>query len=162
MGWFAQLQWDCVERTQAGLDWLARRRGRAPELPEHLETGLKGEEAAYFHLSRKGYQVVARRWSAGNIPGDVDLIAWQHQLLCFFEVKSRTAHDATAAEVAVDQHKRKVLRRLAHNYVRQLPQPLPPLVRFDVISVYLLPGKTPDIQHFENAFGWNEGRRDWE
>jgi hypothetical protein len=31
-----------------------------------------------------------------------------------------------------------------------------------VISVYLLPGKTPDIQHFENAFGWNEGRRDWE
>jgi putative endonuclease len=162
MGWLAQLRWDCVEQTQAGLEWLARRRDRAPNLPAHLEIGIKGEDLAYFHVSRKGYEVVARRWSAGNIPGDVDLIAWQDQLLCFFEVKTRTAHDATAAEVAADQHKRKVLRRLAHNYVRQLPQPIPPQVRFDVISVYLLPGKEAEIQHFENAFGWNEHRRHWE
>ena len=162
MGWLAQLRWDCMEQAEAGLDWLTLRRGRAPDLPEHLEIGIKGEDAAYFHLSRRSYQVVARRWSAGNIPGDLDLIAWQGELLCFFEVKTRTARDATAAEVAVDLHKRKVLRRLAHNYLRQLPQPVPPQVRFDVISVYMVPGEKVEIEHFENAFGWNERRRDWE
>ena len=43
-------------------------------------------------------------------------------MLCFIEVKTRTAHDMTPAEVAVDSHKRAVLRRLARRYVRQLPQ----------------------------------------
>ena len=128
----------------------------------HLATGIEGEDAAFFHLSRRGYRVVARRWSAGNVPGDVDLIAWQGELLCFVEVKTRTAHDATAAEVAVDWHKRRVLRRLARTYVRQLPQPIPPQVRFDVVSVYLVPAEQPEVVHFENAFGWGERRRDWE
>jgi putative endonuclease len=162
MGWLAQLTTDCVERALAGLDWLGARRGKAPALPLHLATGLGGEDAAYFFLTRKGYRVVARRWSAGNLPGDVDLIAWQDQLLCFVEVKTRTAHDATAAEVAVDSHKRNLLRRLARQYVRQLPQEVAPQVRFDVVSVYLVPGQKREFVHFENAFGWNEQRRDWE
>ena len=95
---------------------------------------------------------------AGNVPGDVDLIAWLDELLCFVEVKTRTAHDATAAEVAVDWHKRRILRRLARNYVRQLPSALAPQVRFDVVSVYLVPGEKPELVHFENAFGWDERR----
>ena len=73
----------CTERALAGLDWLAARRGRSRALPAHLLTGFEGEEAAYFHLRRKGYTVVARRWTAGNVPGDVDLIAWQGPMLCF-------------------------------------------------------------------------------
>ena len=162
MAWLAQMTTDCLERAMAGLDWLAARRGRTPVLPPHLSTGIEGEDAAYFYLTRKGYRVVARRWSAGNLPGDVDLIAWQDQLLCIVEVKTRTAHDATAAEVAVDSHKRHLLRKLARQYVRQLPQQTPPQVRFDVMSVYLVPGQAKEFVHFENAFGWNEQRRDWE
>ena len=161
MGWLARMRWGCVERAQAGLDWLARWRGRAPALPTHLETGFDGEDAAYFDLSRKGYQVVARRWSSGNVPGDVDLIAWQSTILCFIEVKTRTAHDLTPAESAVDRHKRKVLRRLARIYVRQLPQEIPPQVRFDVMSVYMLPGEHVEIVHFENVFAWSENRAEW-
>lgn len=151
-----------MESALNGLDWLATRRARAVAMPAHLATGLQGEDAAYFYLSRKGYRVVARRWSAGNVPGDLDLIAWMDELLCFVEVKARTAHDATAAEVAVDWHKRRVLRRLARNYIRQLPQSMPPQVRFDVVSVYLVPGEKPEVVHFENAFGWDERRIDWE
>ena len=59
------------------LHWLAARRGRAAACPAHLVTGIEGENAAFFYLRRKGYMVVARRWSAGNVPGDLDLIAWQ-------------------------------------------------------------------------------------
>lgn len=144
-----------------GLDWVARRRGRDESLPAHLTTGIEGEDAAFFFLRRNGYMVVARRWSSGDVPGDVDLIAWQGPMLCFIEVKTRTARDATPAEVAVDGHKRTVLRRLARRYVRQLPQETAPPVRFDVISVYLVPGQEKEFMHFEGAFGWSEyGGRD--
>lgn len=162
MEWLTQLRIDCIERAMGGLDWMARHRGKGPALPAHLVTGVQGEDAAYFYMRRKGYVVVARRWSPGHSPGDVDLIAWQGPLLCIVEVKTRTAHDATAAEVAVDAHKRTMLRRLARMYVRQLPQQTAPPVRFDVISVYLVPGQKKEFVHFEGAFGWSEGREDWE
>jgi len=151
-----------LERSLAGLQRLARLRDAQPKLPEHLVTGLAGERAAYFYLRRKGYVVVARRWSAGVEPGDIDLVAWQDEMLCFVEVKTRTARDTTPAEVAVDAHKRTILRRLARHYVRQLPLETRPPVRFDVVSVYLVPGKKCEVEHFGNAFGWSEGREsDW-
>jgi putative endonuclease len=161
MDFMAQLRMGSAQRAIAGLDWL-RRRNRAADLPAHLLTGLEGEEAAYFFLRRKGYTVVARRWSAGDLRGDVDLIAWQGPLLCVVEVKTRTAHDLTPAESAVDAQKRHMLRRLACRYLRQLPQQTPPQVRFDVVSVYLVPGQEREFVHFENAFGWKEDRKDWE
>jgi putative endonuclease len=156
-----QIRIGCTERTVAGMHWMARRRGGASAMPAHLETGIEGEDAAFFYLRRKGYVVVARRWSAGNLPGDIDLIAWQGTMLCFIEVKTRTAHDLTPAEVAVDSHKRSTLRRLARQYVRQLPQETAPPVRFDVLSVYLVPEEETEFVHFEGAFGWSE-RRDSE
>jgi len=149
-----------LERALAGLDGIACRRGR-PTIADHLATGIAGEDAAFFFLRRKGYVVVARRWSSGDRPGDIDLIAWQGALLCFVEVKTRTARDMTPAEAAIDRHKRYTLRRLATQYVRQLPLPERPPVRFDVVSVYLVPGQAREFVHFENAFGWEErGHRD--
>lgn len=158
-----------LERVLAWLDKVAQRRGRS-NVAAHLATGIAGEDAAFFFLRRKGYVVVARRWSSGGRPGDIDLIAWQGPVLCFIEVKTRTAQDMTPAEAAVDRHKRYTLRRLATQYLRQLPKPYPatadllagtpqsqfPQVRFDVISVYLLTGQEREFVHFENAFGWEE------
>lgn len=151
-----QLRVALLERGLLALDRLTRNRGT--ELPMHLKTGLRGEDAAFFYLRRKGYTVVARRWSAGNVPGDVDLIAWDGPLLCFIEVKTRTAHDMSPAESAVDRHKQFTLKRLARAYLRQIPEPEPPPVRFDIVSVYALPGEMPEIVHFENAFGWTNRR----
>jgi len=55
-------------------------------------------------------------------------------------------------------HKRKMLRRLVRQYMRQLPDGSSPQARFDVISVYLEPGKAAEFEHFESAFGWREPR----
>jgi len=156
MTWLDQLRIGGEERALAGLNSITRRRVRAAGMPAHLIVGIDGEVAAFFYLRRKGYVVVARRWSSGNLPGDIDLIAWLGPMLCFIEVKTRTAHDLTPAEVAVDSHKRHTLRRLARQYVRQLPQETAPPSRFDVISVYLIPGKEKEFQHFEGSFGWTE------
>jgi putative endonuclease len=150
-----------LERGYAGLQWAARHSGRASALPDHLVTGIAGEDAAYFYLRRKGYVVVARRWSAPHQHGDIDLIAWRGEMLCIVEVKTRTAHDMAPAEASVDSHKRMMLRRLARQYVRQLPQAQAPQVSFDVISVYLVPGKQKEFFHFEAAFGWSD-RQDGE
>ncbi len=156
MRWFEQMRIGCEERALAGLGWVARKRTGDEGLPAHLVTGIEGENAAFFHLRRKGYTIVARRWSSGELPGDVDLIAWQGPMLCFVEVKTRSARDANPAEIAVDSHKRDILRRLARQYVHQLPQETAPPVRFDVLSVYLVRGERKEFQHFESAFGWSE------
>jgi len=155
MGWMAQMRIGCEERVLAGLTGIARWSGGEGG-PAHLATGKDGEDAAFFFLRRKGYVVVARRWSSGDHPGDIDLIAWQGALLCMVEVKTRTAHDLYSAETSVDWHKRNTLRKLARQYVRQLPMELPPPVRFDVLSIYLIPGKEKEFQHFEGSFGWTE------
>jgi putative endonuclease len=167
MGWLAQRRITWIEqslvglRWAAGLSWVARRGAGSARRPDHLKTGIEGETAAFFYLQRKGYIVVARRWGSGYQRGDLDLIAWQGPMLCFVEVKTRTAHDMAAAEVTVDTHKRNVLRKLARHYVRQLPMKAAPPVRFDVLSVYLVPGKEKEFVHFEGAFGWSE-REDYE
>lgn len=156
MGWLERKRITWQERTLAAMKWAAQRSGRSVRGPTHLATGIDGEDAAFFYLRSKGYIVVARRWSSGLQRGDLDLIAWQGELLCFIEVKTRTAHDMAAAEAAVDTNKRNTLRKLARHYVRQLPMTTSPPVRFDVLSVYLLPGKAKEFVHFEGAFGWSE------
>lgn len=161
MSWLERLRIFCVEGTVRGLDRLAGRRESAEERTAHLETGIAGERAAYFYLCRKGYQVVARRWTSHRCPGDLDLVAWDGAILCIVEVKTRTAHGLLPAESAVDGHKREVLRRLARQYVKQLGRPQAPPLRFDVLSVYLLPGKEAEIVHFEACFGSSE-RRSWD
>lgn len=148
-----------MERSLAGLKWFARKRGRSPG-PAHLTVGIEGEDAVFFYLLRRGYVIVARRWSAGDVHGDVDLIAWDGPVLCFIEVKTRTSRDMTPAETAVDDHKRNVLRRLARRYVRLLPGSEMPPVRFDVMSVYAVRGQEREFVHFEGAFAWDEGWRD--
>ena len=150
-----KMRLQCLEHGLGVLDGWARRKGGAG-LPSHLATGIEGEDAAYFYLRRKGMTVVARRWSSGELPGDVDLIVWDGPVLCFVEVKTRTARDEKPAEAAVDGTKRKTLRRLARQYVRQLAEETAPPVRFDVMSVYLAPGKKRECVHFEGAFGWTE------
>ncbi len=152
-----------LERSVAALDWLAERRGRVPERPEHLATGERGEDAAFFFLRRNGYTVVARRWNDTPLPGDLDLIAWQGEVLCFVEVKTRTTLGMATAEAAVDQQKRRILRRLARHYLRQLPGEQPPQTRFDIVTVYELPGKPRQTRIMAGAFGWGEKdrRREW-
>jgi putative endonuclease len=159
MGRLEEMRIGCEERLLASLAWAARRRGRGEELAVHLATGIGGETAAFFYLRRKGYTVVARRWSSGEVPGDVDLIAWQGPMLCFVEVKTRTARDTNPAEIAVDAHKRNTLRRLARQYLRQLSMEAAPPLRFDVLSVYLVPGEKQEFQHFEGAFDWSDWHR---
>lgn len=123
--------------------------------PKNLLIGLHGEKVALFELRRRGFVIVARRWTSPRLRGDIDLIGWESGTLCFFEVKTRTARDMTPAESKVDDDKRRILRSLARAYLRSFPSSERPAisVRFDVVSVYLL-GDTAELHHFPGAFSW--------
>ena len=127
-------------------------------MPEHLAVGLRGEREALFHLRGLGYVVVARRWRTAKLRGDVDLIGWDGDRLCFVEVKTRTGRDRMdPAEAAVDEPKREMLRRMARAYGKRFPAKLQGevTVRFDVVSVYLQPTGA-EFELYRGAFGWQE------
>jgi len=126
---------------------------RGSERAAHLETGQRGERAAFFYLRRQGYIVVARGWRSGRAPGDLDLVAWDGDTVCFIEVKTRTTRNVATAEAAVDDHKQKTLRRLARHYLRQLPNQEAPS-RFDILSIYFEKEKAAEFELFRGAFDW--------
>ncbi len=135
------------------LDGLAGRRGQ--QMAAHLAVGLRGEREALFHLRGLGYVVVARRWRNAKVLGDVDLIAWDGEWLCFIEVKTRSGRDTMApAESAVDESKREMLRKMARAYVKGFPEKVrrEVLMRFDVVSVYLV-GDGAEFEVYRGAFG---------
>jgi putative endonuclease len=123
----------------------------AEELPAHLRTGRAGEDAAYFYLREQGYVMVARNFRSPKHRGEIDLIGWDGDVLCFIEVKTRSRHSLVPAELAVDGAKRSLLRATARDYLRCLKTS--PSIRFDVVSLYLhRQNQARDITLFKNAF----------
>ena len=132
------------------LDWLESKVPAKKDEPVHLHTGRRGEQDTYFYLRRSGYIIVARNFCSPRRRGEIDLIGWDKDVLCFIEVKTRTSHAVKPAEAAVDQHKKRELSAVAREFLRPLPPDCP--CRFDVVSVYYeLPGH-PTFELFRNAF----------
>lgn len=123
---------------------------RNPERPAHLRTGRRGEEDAYFYLRRRGYVMVARNYRTARYHGEIDLIGWDKNVLCFIEVKTRTSHAVKPAEAAVDQSKKRELSAVAREYLRHLPPDC--TFRFDIVSVYYEASNQPTFELFRNAF----------
>ncbi len=133
------------------LDRLAERTLPPVPVPEHQGIGRRGEEDAYFYLRRLGYVMVARNFRSAHRKGEIDLIGWDEDILCFVEVKSRTTRDVKPAEAAVDRHKQRQLAAVAREYLRRMP--LSCQWRFDVVSVYYdRNAGQPQFELFKNAF----------
>jgi putative endonuclease len=133
-----------------GLDWLAARVLPADQRPRHQRTGARGEEDAYFHLRKLGYAIVARNYRTPRCRGEIDLIGWEKDILCFIEVKTRTSQDVKTPQAAVDRHKRREVAQVAREYLRR--QPPSCQWRFDIVSVYYPQVMSrPQIEVFRNA-----------
>ena len=95
--------------------------------------------------------MVARNFRSPRCRGEIDLIGWEDDVLCFIEVKTRTTRDVKPGEAAVDQYKRRQIRLVAREYRRHLPPSCQ--WRFDVVSVYYGNSQAghPQIEVFRNA-----------
>ena len=137
--------------TLRALDWLASQTLPSENLPAHLITGRRGEEDAFFHLQKLGYVMVARNFRSPRRRGEIDLIGWQKDVLCFIEVKTRTTRDVKPAEAAVDRAKQRELAAVAQEYRRLIPHSCQ--CRLDVLSVYYDSNSSPpQFELFQNAF----------
>jgi putative endonuclease len=143
-----------LRSTLRALDRIAATLGRTPERAPHLAFGSRGEDEAFFYLRKLGFTVVARDYRSPRRRGDIDLIAWEKDTLCFIEVKTRSRRNFMPAEAAVDEEKRKTLSALAREYLRQQvhSKGSAEAFRFDVISVYLESNGPADITLFRDAF----------
>jgi putative endonuclease len=133
------------------LDWVAERTLPADDAPAHQRTGRRGEEDAYFYLRRLGYVMVARNFRSSRRRGEIDIIGWDQDVLCFIEVKTRTTRAVKPAEAAVDRDKQRGLAAVAEEYLRHVTPSC--RWRFDVVTVYYEPlSSQPLIELFRNAF----------
>lgn len=118
--------------------------------PEHLRTGRRGEEEAYFYLRKNGYVIIARNYRSPRSRSELDLVGWDGDTLCFIEVKTRTTRAVQPAEAAVDAEKQRDLAHIAREFLRKMDGN--PAYRFDIVSVYLESGQKAGIELFRNAF----------
>lgn len=94
--------------------------------------GRRSETWAALLLRLKGYRIVARR--VRNHAGEIDLIARAPSgLMCFIEVKARTAHASAIDSVGLRQRSR--IARAAELYVAGRPELSAKGMRFDIVTV---------------------------
>lgn len=147
-----------TQATLRALDWLAAHTLTPEDVAAHQLTGRRGEEDAYFYLRRRGYTIIARNYRSPNHRGDLDLVGWDHDVLCMIEVKTRTRRDRKPAGAAVDRDKQRELSLVARDFLGQMPPACP--WRFDVFAVYYERGPSqPAFELFQNAFSVSYNRK---
>jgi putative endonuclease len=139
-----------TQLTIRALDSAARLLPKPKSVSEHLQTGRRGEEEAYFYLRRLGYVIVARNFRSPRSRSELDMAGWDKDTLCFIEVKTRTTREIQPAEAAVDPEKQHDLCGVAREFLRKMPDDV--AFRFDIVSVYFEAHKKPVIELFKNAF----------
>jgi len=131
--------------------------------------GQLGETYAAAYLEQRGYRLVAANFTlpvGRNLRGavvnaEIDLVAYDHDTLCFIEVKTRASDWFAPPQVNVDLRKRRQITRAARVYRRMLDIQSEPY-RFDVVTVVLGGDTTPQIEILRNF--WTEAslrKRRW-
>lgn len=112
--------------------------GKAP----HLALGLRGERLAAEFLESEGYRLVAanfklpvgRNLRGASVQAEIDIVAYEANVLCFVEVKTRASDWFAAPEANVDLRKQRQISRAARVYRRLFGLYREPY-RYDVVTV---------------------------
>ena len=131
----------------------------------NVELGRRGEEFAAAYLQQEGYRIVAanfatpvgRNRTGVPIVVEIDIVAYDGDMLCFIEVKARSSVWFAEPQVNVDRRKRRQIARAARAYRRMFGLE-GARYRYDVVTLVvpedLKPSIAPDIQLFRNY--WRE------
>ena len=128
--------------------WLSQRRGTQTR-------GEAGERLAEQYLVKThGFSLVARNWrNPADKREEIDLVMLDGAILVFVEVKTRSSQALVSGYHAVDERKRKVLRRGIAAYLRGMTEP-PRTHRLDVAEVRWPAehaSEAPEVRHFANV-----------
>jgi putative endonuclease len=116
-------------------------------LRRFLTFGRRSEIQAMEYLRSLGYRLVTSGYRAKG--GEVDVIAWEGEVLVFVEVKARRNADPPEDAVSV-QKQRRIIRAaqayLSSRHLHDVPY------RFDILAVTSMPGSQPEFRLLRDAF----------
>jgi len=132
-------------------------------VPDTRRVGQLGEDLAARFLAASGYWLVlanfkvpiGRNRRGAAVTGEIDLIAFDENVLCFVEVKTRSSDEFAAPIAAVDVRKQRQITRTARMY-RKVFRLDPIKHRYDVASIVLQKDAPPKIEIFKGF--WNEAK----
>ena len=119
-------------------------------MSEHRKSlGKKGEDLAASYLQKsQGYRIVQRNYRC--VFGEVDIIAKDHAVLSFIEVRTRKSEDFGNPKESITKRKQDQLSKVALEFINK--HNLHHMrARFDVVAVYLLPDKE-QMELIKDAF----------
>jgi putative endonuclease len=116
--------------------------------------GSFGENQVYLLLQKEGYHVLEKNFRFSRM-GEIDIIAYDGDTLCFIEVKSRKSSKFGMPAEAVIAKKIHKIRSLSQVYLKKHNLFNVP-IRFDVVEVFLKKERdsleVESIHHIKNAF----------
>lgn len=109
-----------------------------------IDLGRRGEELAAAYLQQIGYSLVAsnfnlpvgRNRNGALVKVEIDLVAYEGDVLCFVEVKTRASDWFAAPSANVDLRKQRQITRAARAY-RKTFGLIDTAYRYDVVSIVL-------------------------
>ena len=110
--------------------------------------GKMGEELACAELTRRGYEILARRYRTRA--GEIDIIARDGPTIVFVEVKARADDAFGGAAAAVGAWKQRRIGRMATDYLARRRVGECPC-RFDVVAIDFRDGQA-HLEVYPNAF----------
>ncbi len=116
-------------------------------MTDKQQTGRLGENLAAEQLTARGYRVVARNYRHSH--AEIDLIAWDGDILVFIEVKTRKNSDFGHPSGFLSAAQQKRISHAASHYMEEIDYDWE--IRFDVIAV-ILEGPEPTVEHVEDAW----------
>src|SRR6185503_2801098 len=119
------------------LDWWRRA----------IPFGRRSEIDGAGYLRSVGFRVIASGYRTRA--GEVDLIAWEGDVLVFVEVKA--LHSTAPPEGAVGRRKQQRVIRAARSYLAQY-RLHDASYRFDILAVSVPPGQKPVFRLLRDAF----------
>ena len=124
-------------------------RNAMPDSVSTTEAGKRGETLACEELARLGYAILATRHRTRY--GEIDIIARDHDVTVFVEVKARrSARRGTAAE-QITFHKRRRIAAMALDYLAWT-RSLDTRCRFDVVAIDRFEASGQTIRVIKDAF----------
>ena len=100
--------------------------------------GAWGEAKASLFLEQQNYKIVDTNFAKQNV-GEIDIIAWLEDILCFIEVKTRQEPEDGSAERATEFEKKvkKMLHVAEHYCLVNNIDVDHTRMRFEHVSVYV-------------------------
>jgi putative endonuclease len=100
-----------------------------------VSRGRRAEQLAETHLQQVGYNIVARNHRCAG--GELDLIGWDGDVLCFIEVRARATEAFGDPLETIDARKIQRIARAARHFLDTFKGPWPEM-RFDAVGILLV------------------------